>query len=222
MEGTHVGIIQRWLFTGTRRLAWLFPQALWRVPTTEKVLYLTFDDGPVPEVTPWVLAQLAQYQAKATFFVIGDNVRKYPEVFKSILAQGHTVGNHTENHLRGSQYDVVSYLANVEKCQRRLPEHTRGFRPPYGRLSFRQYRRLSETYQIVFWDVLSQDYDPTLSPEACFVGTFASIRPGSIVVFHDSVKAWPRLSVVLPRFLEVVKAEGYRLEKLDLDVPPIR
>lgn len=218
-----MGLMHRCLFTGARWLRWIYPQAIWRMKTTEKVLYLTFDDGPIPEVTPFVLQQLAQHQAKATFFVIGDNVQKHPEVFESILAAGHGIGNHTENHLRGSNTSKEDYWANVATCQNRLPGPTRWFRPPYGRLTRQQYHQfLQHEYTLFFWDVLSQDYDAGLSPQACLEGTLQAIRPGSIVVFHDSWKAWPRLEYVLPEFLAEVTKQGYRLEVPLLNIPPIR
>lgn len=216
MERTNVGLIQRWLFTGTRWLRWLYPKAIWRLPVQDNVVYLTFDDGPIPEVTPFVLAQLAEFQAKATFFVIGDNVGRYPDIFQSILDQGHAVGNHTENHLKGTRTADDDYIQNIHQCQQRLPANSRWFRPPYGRLTFRQYHRLRQTYHIFFWDVLSQDYDDRLSPQVCLDETLNAIRPGSIVVFHDSLKAWPRLSYVLPRFLAAASARGYRFE-----IPPV-
>lgn len=217
-----MGLKQRFLFTGTRWLRWLFPQGIWRIKSAEKVLYLTFDDGPMPEVTTFVLDQLALYQAKATFFVIGDNVRKYPEIIKAVLEAGHAVGNHTENHLNGTHVPLSTYLANVNQCQARLPVDARWFRPPYGRLTFAQYRQLRKTHTVFFWDVLSQDYDHQVTPEECLEGTLNAIRPGSLVVFHDSWKAWPRLSVVLPQFLATATAGGYRFEIPNLDIPPIR
>lgn len=190
----------------------LFPNYTWRVPTEEKEVYLTFDDGPIPEVTPWVLEQLANYQAKATFFCVGDNVEKHPDVFEAVRAQGHTIGNHTYHHLDGWTSENINYFHNTR--------HGAGitgselFRPPYGKLKPKQAQFLQRHYRIVMWDVLSGDFDPNISKEQCLQNVIRNVGPGSIVVFHDSLKAQEKLNYVLPKVLAYLAAEGYRFEAL--------
>lgn len=190
----------------------LFPNFTWRVPVEEPTLFLTFDDGPIPAVTPWVLEQLAQYNAQATFFCVGDNVRKYPQVFDAVVAQGHAVGNHTFNHLNGWTTENLPYFHNVRRCANLI--HSELYRPPYGRMKPKQAQFLQRHYQIVMWDVLSGDFDPVLSPEQCLTNVLANAEPGSIVVFHDSLKAEENLRYALPRVLEHFAAQGYRFAKL--------
>jgi peptidoglycan/xylan/chitin deacetylase (PgdA/CDA1 family) len=184
----------------------------WQILTSEKVIFLTFDDGPIPEATPWVLEVLRGYNAKATFFCVGDNVRKYPEVFQQILSEGHAVGNHTFNHLKGWKTNTSDYLENVERCAEMVESPL--FRPPYGALKPSQARLLKSNYRIVMWDVLSGDFDPKISPEQCLQNVLDNIQPGSIVLFHDSLKAETRMRFALPRVLEKMHAEGWRFEKL--------
>lgn len=191
----------------------LFPNFTWHVPTAEKILYLTFDDGPIPEVTPWVLKQLAQFGAKATFFCVGDNIGKYPEVFQEVIDGGHAVGNHTFNHLNGWSTENIPYFHNVRRCAHLVQSPL--FRPPYGRLSPKQAQFLQRHYRIVMWDVLSGDFDPSVSPEQCFDNVTRNSQPGSIVVFHDSLKTFEKLQFVLPRVLAYYASQGYRFEKLE-------
>lgn len=191
----------------------LFPNFTWKIPTNEKVLYLTFDDGPVPAVTPWVLEQLKKYDAKATFFCVGDNVRKYPDVFKQVLSQGHAVGNHTFNHLNGWTTENIPYFHNVRHCANRMNSVL--FRPPYGRLKPKQAQFLQRHYRIVMWDVLSGDFDPKISTGQCLANVVDNAEPGSIIVFHDSVKAEDKLREVLPQVLEHFTAKGYHFGKLN-------
>ncbi len=192
----------------------LFPNYTWRIPSQEKMLYLTFDDGPIPDVTPWVLEQLHNYKAKATFFCVGDNIRKHPQVFDQVVAQGHAVGNHTFNHLNGWQTDNIDYFHNVRHCAN-LAAHSVLFRPPYGRLKPKQAQFLLRHYRIVMWDVLSGDFDPKLSAGQCLANVVNNAEPGSIIVFHDSRKAEDKLRTVLPQVLEHFTAEGYTFSKLN-------
>lgn len=199
-------------------LQWVFPHFTWHGSRKEKTIYLTFDDGPVPEITPFVLKVLEQYNAKATFFCVGDNVRKYPGIFECVLAAGHKIGNHTFNHLKGSQADTQAYLRNVQQCSAAIQEAggllPRLFRPPYGRIRREQSRALLPSYQIVMWEVLSADYDQNLAPEVCLQKSIRYTRNGSIVVFHDNPKAFRNLSWVLPRYLHHFTALGYSFATL--------
>ncbi len=191
----------------------LFPQFLWRVPTKEKVLFLTFDDGPIPEVTPWVLEQLRAFDAKATFFCVGQNVERHPELLEAILADGHVVGNHTYRHLNGWLSDHVPYFHDVRRCAHLVRSEL--FRPPYGRLHPRQVPFLLRHYRVIMWDVLSGDFDQDLDGQACFDNVVRHAGPGSIVVFHDSLKAGQRLHEALPRVLEHFAKAGYRFQALE-------
>lgn len=190
----------------------LFPNFTWRIPTDEKEIFLTFDDGPIPEVTPWVLDQLEQYDAKATFFCVGDNIRKHPEVFDQVVERGHAVGNHTYNHLNGWASDNLPYFHNIRHCAHMVNSVL--FRPPYGQVKPRQAQFLQRHYRIVMWDVLSGDFDPNITPEQCLDNVINNAGPGSIVVFHDSLKAEEKLTYVLPRVLQHFRALGYSFGKL--------
>jgi peptidoglycan/xylan/chitin deacetylase (PgdA/CDA1 family) len=186
----------------------LFPNYLWRKPTEEKILYLSFDDGPIPDITPWVLAQLAEYDAKGTFFCVGDNVRKHPKIFAAVKNSGHAVGNHTMHHLNGWATDKEVYLNDTEDCAQLVNSNL--FRPPYGRLKPKQATSLQQDYNIVMWDVLSGDFDENISGEECFKNVLKHTKNGSIIVFHDSIKAFPRLEYVLPKVLAHYAGLGYR------------
>ncbi len=194
-----------------------FPHFIWRIPTNEKIIYLTFDDGPIPEVTPWVLEQLKNYQAKATFFCIGDNIRKHHHIFEKLLSDGHSVGNHTFHHLNGWKHNTDAYIANVKMCEEYLHGYSQKlFRPPYGRLTAQQSRilREQENYQIMMWNVLSGDFDQQLDEKRCLKKTIQYTKSGSIVIFHDSQKAKKNLYYTLPRYLEYFNEQGFRFEKL--------
>lgn len=185
----------------------LFGKLTWRVKTDSKLIYLTFDDGPVPEVTPQVLDILDEYGWKATFFCVGDNVRKYPEVYQEVLRRGHRVGNHSFNHIRGYRYSVEDYVANVQKASAYI--ESRLFRPPHGRITFSQIKALKEDYDIVMWDVITFDYDKTKKPGQIMRTVRNYLRKGSIVVFHDSIKAKDNVLTVLPQALAYWKEKGY-------------
>ena len=170
----------------------LFPNFKWSIPTKEKTVYLTFDDGPIPKVTPWVLDQLKAFGFKATFFCVGDNIKKYPEVFERIINEGHSVGNHTYNHLNGWTSDNINYFHNIRACAQQM--NTKLFRPPYGRLKPKQAQFLQRHYDIIMWSLLSGDFDPNISKEMCLENVVSNLYPGSIIVFHDSLKAFDKLN----------------------------
>jgi peptidoglycan-N-acetylglucosamine deacetylase len=188
----------------------LFPRLLWRISTTRKVLYLTFDDGPIPEVTPWVLDTLRQYEARATFFCVGDNIRKYPALYERIRTEGHAIGNHTFNHLDGWKTELPVYLDNVQRCAD--VADTALFRPPYGRLTRAQRLSLQKHYRVVMWDVLSGDFDAKIEPERCSQNVILRAKPGSVVVFHDSIKAERNVRGALPAVLAYFKERGFVFE----------
>ena len=194
----------------------LFPHFTWRIPTEEKRIFLTFDDGPIPEVTPWVLEQLEKYNAKATFFCVGDNIRKFPEIFQQVKNAGHSIGNHTMNHLNGWTTENLTYFHNIRQGANQAKSAL--FRPPYGRLTPKQTQFLLRHYRIVMWDVLSGDFDQNITKEDCLNNVLASTRRGSIIVFHDSLKASERMMYTLPLVLEHFAAKGYRFEALKSDM----
>lgn len=193
----------------------LFPNFTWRIPTREKTLFLTFDDGPIPGVTPWVLEQLAEYDARATFFCVGENVRKHPEVFRAVVDAGHSVGNHTNCHLDGWATDNLPYFHDIRHCAHRVNSVL--FRPPYGRIRPRQAQFLQRHYRIIMWDVLSGDFDPHIKKEQCLSNVLDNVSPGSIVVFHDSLKAEDHLRYALPRALAELSERGYTFAALQAD-----
>lgn len=191
----------------------LYPKALWRLNTIEKRVVLTFDDGPIPEVTPWVLDILAKYNVKATFFMVGENIQKYPDVYKRVCEEGHSIGNHTFNHLKAWSTNKDVYFTNIAISSRNTP--TKLFRPPYGQLYPWYIKELMRDFdKIVLWDVLSRDYDKSLSPEAVFNNVKNNVRAGSIVVFHDSVKSFTNLKYALPATIEYLQALNYKFEIL--------
>lgn len=199
-------------------LPWLYPDLIWRIPTLEKEIYLTFDDGPVPGPTDFVIETLRKYNCKATFFCIGDNVRRHPEVFKKIREEDHVIGNHTFNHLKGWSTPLTEYVENVRKFDEQLRMKNgvlkiELFRPPYGRITRSQIRSLKD-YKIIMWDVLTIDYHKNVSPEACLKNSVAATRNGSIVVFHDSLKAERNMMYALPRFIEHFLKEGYEFKSI--------
>lgn len=199
-------------------IKWLKPGFVWSMPDSNKV-YLTFDDGPIPDITPFVLDTLSAFNAKATFFCLGKNVAANPSIFNRIISEGHSIGNHTVNHPNGLKTDAESYFKEVLDCEQILSNHQKTgpllFRPPYGRLRSSQSKQIKAAgYSIILWDVLSGDFDQQLSPEQCLKNTIKSIRPGSIVVFHDSVKAWPRLQMALPAVCKYIQESGWQFGQL--------
>jgi peptidoglycan-N-acetylglucosamine deacetylase len=195
-----------------RLIQHIFPSFTWRVRTKAPVLYLSFDDGPIPEVTPWVLDLLGAYDAKACFFCVGENVKKHFDIFQRIVNEGHTVGNHSYNHLHGWHTPTDAYLDNVKKCAHWVSGSL--FRPPYGALRPRQIVQLRKQYQIVMWDVLSYDFNPKVSAAQCVQNVVKNVQSGSIIVFHDSLKAKVNLQYALPRVLEELTQKGYCFEAL--------
>ena len=195
----------------------IYPKCIWKIPTQEKVIYLTFDDGPHPEATPFVLDLLNKYNAKASFFCIGNNVLKHPHIYESILSAGHAVGNHTYHHLNGWKTSTDLYLEDIKDAATLIESNW--FRPPYGRIRKRQIKALQATShlpnQIIMWDVLSGDFDTALTGTTCANHVIKNAGPGSIIVFHDSQKAWDRMSIALPLVLEHFTHLGYRMESLD-------
>jgi peptidoglycan/xylan/chitin deacetylase (PgdA/CDA1 family) len=190
----------------------LLPSSLiWKMPdTTPPSVYLTFDDGPHPVATPFVLEQLCLFNAKATFFCIGKNVTQYGDIFEQIKADGHAVGNHTHNHLNGWKTDNKTYITNIAAAHKSIGSHL--FRPPYGRIKRAQAYLISasaQPFKIFMWDVLSADFDTGITPQQCLDNVLKNIQPGSIIVFHDSVKAWDRMSYALPRVLAFCKEKGW-------------
>jgi peptidoglycan-N-acetylglucosamine deacetylase len=198
----------------------LLPQFTWRVSTAEPTVFLTFDDGPIPEVTEFVLDQLAQFGAKATFFCVGDNLSKHPDIAGLLVQQGHRLANHTNNHLSGWRTASAVYRDNTLVCRQKIDDLTGQkaqkmlFRPPYGKISRQQVHLLKHDYDLVMWDVLSYDFDPSLSPQLCLQRCLALTQRGSIIVFHDNKKAFPTLKYVLPRYLAHLSGLGYNFATL--------
>lgn len=190
----------------------LYPGALWRMNPEEKSVYLTFDDGPIPQITPWVLDLLDQYQIKATFFLVGDNIRKHPEEFRQIQERGHQIGNHTFNHIRGFEYTTQEYMDNTEKANRLIQSDL--FRPPHGHMGMKQYYALRKRYKIVMWDLVTRDYSKHLNGEEVFRKVKKYVRNGSIITFHDSIKAEQSMKYALPRSIEWLKEQGYEFKRL--------
>ncbi len=207
----------------------LYPDAIWRINPNERAIYLTFDDGPIPEVTPWVLDQLNKYQIKATFFMVGDNVRKFPEEFYKVVEQGHRVGNHTFNHIRGFEYSAKEYLENTEQAHILMENYSEFntrelkkalypllFRPPHGHMFALQYTTLKQRYKIIMWDVVTRDYSNKLNGLSVLKNVVKYTRNGSIITFHDAQRSWKNgnLQYALPRAIQYLKAEGYQFKLL--------
>jgi len=204
-------------------LRFLFPSLTWNIPTENKVLYLTFDDGPIPQVTPRVLDILRKYNAKATFFCIGENIKRYPAIYSQIISEGHSTGNHTFNHLNGWTTSTKAYIENVALCDSLLKLETRNphpethislFRPPYGKITPSQISNIKSKFKIILWDVLSKDWKQSLTGEQCFERIKEKAKRGSIIVFHDSMKAEKRMKPALMKTLDYFSEQGYSFESL--------
>ena len=195
----------------------MFPNYVWDIATTDKIIYLTFDDGPTPDITNWTLNLLKKHHAKATFFCIGHNIDKHPDVYNTILADQHLIGNHTYNHLKGWKTSVNDYVENVLKTETLIAPKTelKLFRPPYGKLKAKQAQQLQQLgYRIIMWDILSFDWDCKVTPENCLKGVITNTKPGSIIVFHDSIKASRNMMYTLPKVLDYFSKKGYQFKSL--------
>lgn len=191
-------------------LRWLYPSAIWRMDPSEKAVYLTFDDGPIPEATPWILDTLDHYGVKATFFMVGDNVRKHPELYEEIKKRGHRLGNHTFNHIGGLRWRSSKYLWNANRASHLIDSNL--FRPPHGWMKTSQYLRLRNHYVIVMWDVVTRDYSNRLTADEVFENVKKYSRPGSIITFHDSLKSIDKLKTALPKSIEWLRDQGYEFK----------
>ncbi len=206
----------------------MFPNYIWDIATNEKTIFLTFDDGPTPEITNWVLHTLKAYNAKATFFCIGNNIEKYPEIFQNILKEGHAIGNHTHNHIKGWKTKANDYVDNIVQAQNIIRNQIQDseidnrqslivnrFRPPYGQITPKQGKKLLALgYKIIMWDVLSFDWDKNVSEATCFNNVVSKATHGSIIVFHDSVKASKNMYYALPKVLEHFRKQGFSFQAL--------
>lgn len=211
-----------WVKTN-RFIKWLFPKYIWDIKNSANKIYLTFDDGPIPEVTEWVLEVLNKYEVKATFFCIGDNIEKHPEIFQKVIQNGHSIGNHTFNHLKGWNFSTEEYIENTLKCEKAITSNSeiknlksKIFRPPYGKIKPSQSKILQKMgYKIIMWDVLSVDYDKEISPEQCLENIIQNTVSGSIIACHDSLKAFKNLEYALPKAIEYLKNKGFVFERID-------
>ena len=203
-----------------RLLRRLYPRATWRMDPKERAVYLTFDDGPIPEATPWVLDTLDRYGVKATFFVVGDNVRKYPALYDEIRRRGHQVGNHTFHHISGHIHGDYHFNRDVEDCRNVMQLDTRDgqprplFRPPHGWMKVNQYRYVASRYRVIMWDLVTRDYSTRLTADDVLRNVKRYARNGSIITFHDSLKSIQKLRTALPAAIEWLQAEGYQLKTL--------
>lgn len=205
-----------YITTTPKLLRKLYKNRLWEMPQGHNQLYLTFDDGPHPVITPWVLDLLASYNAKATFFCIGANVKRHPELYRRILEEGHAVGNHTMNHLNGWKVNDKAYLDDIEEAQKLIDSHL--FRPPYGRLSRFQQKQLEApkfNFKVVMWNVLSADFDISISKERCLQNVLLHTKDGAIIIFHDSEKAKKNMEFALPKVLKFYADKGFSFSALN-------
>ena len=194
-------------------LRWLYPRATWRMDKNERAVYLTFDDGPIPEATPFILKTLAEFGVHATFFMVGDNVRKHPELYDQIVAAGHQVGNHTFNHWGGFKHTTRSYSENVQKANDLIHSHL--FRPPHGWRRWEQYFWVGRKYRIVMWDLVTRDYSKWMTADDIVANVKRYARNGSIITFHDSLKSIDKLHYALPESLRWLKEQGYEFKTFE-------
>lgn len=194
-------------------LRWIYPKALWRMNPEEHAVYLTFDDGPIPESTPYILDTLKQFGAKATFFMVGENVKRYPELYERIVAEGHQVGNHTYNHMGSLRHTLRTYQKNVEKANELIHSHL--FRPPHGWMTHAAYHTLRHRYTIVMWDLVTRDYSHLLNAFDILRNVVLYARNGSIITFHDSLKSIEKLHYALPASLRYLKEQGYEFKTFE-------
>ena len=194
-------------------LRWLYPRATWRMDKNERAVYLTFDDGPIPEATPFILKTLAEFGVHATFFMVGDNVRKHPELYDQIVAAGHQVGNHTFNHWGGFKHTTRSYSENVQKANDLIHSHL--FRPPHGWMRWEQYFWVGRMYRIVMWDLVTRDYSKWMTADDIVAHVKRYARNGSIITFHDSLKSIDKLHYALPESLRWLKEQGYEFKTFE-------
>jgi peptidoglycan/xylan/chitin deacetylase (PgdA/CDA1 family) len=192
----------------------LFPESMWRIPMKEKSVFLTFDDGPIPEVTPWVLDLLDQYEIKATFFMVGDNVRKHPETFQEVIKRGHSVGNHTMHHLQGAKVRTRRYIKDIAEAHMLIKSPL--FRPPHGFIRWKQAAAIKANMRIIMYDLVTRDYSKKLSGDDVLENVKRYTRNGSIIVFHDSLKAEKNLRYALPKAIEWLKQNGYKFLPLPM------
>lgn len=194
----------------------VFPTFWWRLPQEKPTIFLTFDDGPIPQLTPFILEMLQKYQAQATFFCVGDNIRKYSFIFEQIIINQHQVANHTFHHLNAWKTPSWQYLQDIQLCQGLIKPQATSllFRPPYGKLTPQLIRAIQKNMKIVYWDVLTYDFDPQLAPEKCLQNAIRYTQNGSIIVFHDNVKAYRNLTYVLPRYIEHFATKGFTFKAL--------
>ncbi len=209
---SYSGLLKLYLHHNPKWIMKMFPQLTWQKQVEEKILYITFDDGPCPGVTDYVLDLLNQYHAKATFFCVGNNVLKYPEIYNSVLQKGHTTGNHTQHHLNGFVTNNTVYYNDIATAATAI--NSKLFRPPYGKIKPTQATHLLQHYNIIMWDFITGDFDPKLNIENCKKKMGKYIKAGSIIVFHDSIKAEHNLKILLPYFLERYSKEGYQFHSL--------
>ena len=190
-------------------LRWLYPHATWRMSPMEKAVYLTFDDGPIPEATPFILDTLARFNAKATFFMVGQNITRHPELFERIKAEGHQIGNHTYNHLGSFKHWTATYLFNVHRAQVVMKTPSKLFRPPHGWMRWSVYFWLSKEYRVIMWDLVTRDYSKWITADDVLSNVKRFTRNGSIITFHDSLKSIDKLHTALPAALQWLQEQGY-------------
>lgn len=198
--------------TLSKLVPFFFPKVVTHFPRKEKTIYITFDDGPTETCLPFILKTLREYKAEASFFCVGNNLISSPKLVTDMLDGGHKVYNHTQDHKKGWLHSSSSYLASVQEAQKVTP-HPKAFRPPYGKITWKQYRKLILDWKIIYWDTLTEDYNTKISPEKC-LSLSCRAQNGSIIVFHDNKKAWKNMSYALPRFLEIYSKKGYQFKSL--------